>query len=593
MLPRIAIIDKDKCKPKKCKLECIRKCPINLQNKMCIEVTKESATALINEGMCIGCNQCVKFCPFNAIQIINLPKDLHHQVVHQYGPNQFRLHNLPIPRPNQILGLVGKNGIGKSTTLKILSGKLKPNLGQYKQILHWDEIINHFKGSELQKFLTMMVETKMIVKLKPQYVDQIPKAVQGCVGDILNQHQTNSNNIKNLDLDVILTRQVNQLSGGELQRFAIGMVVNQDANIYLFDEPSSFLDIKQRLNAAKTIRQLINNQDKYVIVVEHDLSILDYLSDYICLLWGEQGSYGVVSMPFNVREGINIFLSGYLPTENLRFRNESIHFNITDNINKEDLKKYNHYYYPSMTKTLEQFKLKVNEGSFTNSEIILCIGQNGSGKTTFIRLLSGHLNPDVTVEIPELKISIKPQTIKPTLDCHVRQLLFTKLGTSWQHPQFQSDVFKPLRIESLLDQHLNTLSGGELQRVALVLCLGKPADIYLIDEPSSYLDSEERIIVAKIIKRFIFNSKKTAFVVEHDFIMATYLADRVIVFSGTPSVDITATAPQTLVSGMNTFLKDMNITLRRDLENYRPRINKYKSQMDQEQKLNGCYFHNI
>jgi ATP-binding cassette, sub-family E, member 1 len=135
------------------------------------------------------------------------------------------------------------------------------------------------------------------------------------------------------------------------------------------------------------------------------------------------------------------------------------------------------------------------------------------------------------------------------------------------------------------------LSGGELQRVAIVLCLGQPADIYLIDEPSAYLDSEQRIIAAKVIKRFILHAKKTAFIVEHDFIMATYLADRVVVYIGEPAQKCTATAPQSLLTGMNQFLKDLDITFRRDPTNYRPRINKANSVKDSEQKANGTFFY--
>ena len=152
-----------------------------------------------------------------------------------------------------------------------------------------------------------------------------------------------------------------------------------------------------------------------------------------------------------------------------------------------------------------------------------------------------------------------------------------------------------------MDNEVQTLSGGELQRVALVLCLGAPADIYLIDEPSAYLDSEQRIIAAKVIKRFILHAKKTAFVVEHDFIMATYLADRVIVFDGQPSVKARANKPQSLLTGMNSFLKSLDVTFRRDPTNFRPRyveylslandsINKLNSQKDEEQKLQGNYF---
>jgi ATP-binding cassette subfamily E protein 1 len=169
-------------------------------------------------------------------------------------------------------------------------------------------------------------------------------------------------------------------------------------------------------------------------------------------------------------------------------------------------------------------------------------------------------------------------------------LLIQKIKGMFMHPQFQTDVVKPMQIEPIIDQQVQNLSGGELQRVALVLCLGQPADIYLIDEPSAYLDSEQRIIAAKVIKRFIVHSRKTAFIVEHDFIMATYLADRVIVYDGQPSVEATANAPQSLLTGMNRFLENLKITFRRDPTNYRPRINKDGSIKDREQKLSGNYF---
>ena len=165
-----------------------------------------------------------------------------------------------------------------------------------------------------------------------------------------------------------------------------------------------------------------------------------------------------------------------------------------------------------------------------------------------------------------------------------------RIREAFMHPQFNTDVLKPLNIETLMDQEVTNLSGGELQRVAITICLGKPADVYLIDEPSAYLDSEQRLHAAKVIKRYIRNSKKTAFVVEHDFIMATYLADRVIVFDGIPSFETCANAPQTLLTGMNSFLKSLKITFRRDPENYRPRINKLDSVKDTEQKHSGNYF---
>ena len=188
------------------------------------------------------------------------------------------------------------------------------------------------------------------------------------------------------------------------------------------------------------------------------------------------------------------------------------------------------------------------------------LGENGTGKTTFIRMLAGLLKPDVRpgdkpVELTGFSVSYKPQKIAPSFEGSVRSLLFAKIKDAYGHPQFGSDVLKPMNLDGIIDQEVKNLSGGELQRVALCLCLGKPADVYLIDEPSAYLDSEQRIIAAKVIKRFILHAKKTAFIVEHDFIMATYLADRVIVYEGEPGVDATANSPQSLLSGMNQFLK--------------------------------------
>merc|ERR1712151_627035 len=168
--------------------------------------------------------------------------------------------------------------------------------------------------------------------------------------------------------------------------------------------------------------------------------------------------------------------------------------------------------------------------------------------------------------------------------------LLNKIRDAYMHPQFQSDVVKPMLIEQIADHQVQTLSGGELQRVAIVLALGKPADIYLIDEPSAYLDMEQRVVAARVLKRFIIHARKTAFVVEHDFIMATYLADRVVVYEGEPGVHCTASAPMSLLEGMNRFLAQLEITFRRDPTNFRPRINKGESVKDREQKSAGNYF---
>tara|TARA_B110001452_G_scaffold93781_1_gene77450 strand:+ start:152 stop:2188 length:2037 start_codon:yes stop_codon:yes gene_type:complete len=539
-------------------------------------------------------------CPFDAIEIINLPKNLGSNTTHRYSANSFKLHRLPTPRLNQVLGLVGINGIGKSTALKILAGKLKPNLGAFAAPPDWTDILAHFRGSELQNYFTKILEDNLKAIIKVQYVDLIPKAVKGKVGDILDKKDERgdkANAVRALDLGPVLERNVEDLSGGELQRFAISVVLVQKADVYMFDEPSSYLDIVQRLKAARAIRSLLS-ADTYVITVEHDLSILDYLSDFICCLYGVPGAYGVVTLPFGVREGINIFLAGFIPTENLRFRNHELTFKVAENAEEKDMgapSEHKTFSYPALSKSMGDFKLDVEAGSFSGSEILVMLGENGTGKTTFIRMIAGMLDSDQAKEggedgLPKFNVSYKPQKISPKFEGTVRMLLHKKIRETAHHPQFMSDVMKPMLMEPLMDQEVKVLSGGELQRVATVIALGTPADMYLIDEPSAYLDSEQRIITAKVIKRFIMHAKKTAFIVEHDFIMATYLADRVIVYEGTPSVKATATSPQSLLSGMNKFLSSLEVTFRRDPDNYRPRINKMDSVKDCEQKSAGNFF---
>lgn len=594
-ITRIAIVDANRCKPKRCAQECKKSCPVVKMGKLCIEVKSTDKIAFISEFLCIGCGICVKKCPFEAIAIINLPTNLESQVTHRYTANAFKLHRLPTPRPGQVLGLVGTNGIGKSTALKILAGKQKPNLGRYDDPPDWQEILRYFRGSELQNYFTKVLEDNLKALIKPQYVDHIPRAIKGnlTVSQMLDSKLELDNKQKmcdELELNNVLDREVSALSGGELQRFAIAMSCIQKADVYMFDEPSSYLDIRQRLKAAEVIRSLLT-PDCYVIAVEHDLSVLDYLSDFICCLYGKPSMYGVVTMPYSVREGINIFLDGFIPTENLRFREESLTFKMMETAEELVIDKTRHYSYPSMSKTMGNFKLTVEAGSFTDSEIIVMLGENGTGKTTFVRLLAGVTTPDDEADKMELAVSLKPQTISPKFPGTVRMLLLKQIKAAFMHPQFQTDVLKPMTLDNIMDQDVKTLSGGELQRVAIVLALGKPnVSVYLLDEPSSFLDSEQRIIASKVIKRFILHAKKTAFVIEHDFIMATYLADRVIVFEGEPALRATSTPPQSLLTGMNHFLASLEVTFRRDPTNFRPRVNKLNSVKDREQKVMGNYF---
>ncbi|CAH8483113.1 unnamed protein product [Dicrocoelium dendriticum] len=322
----------------------------------------------------------------------------------------------------------------------------------------WTEILTYFRGSELQNYFTKVLEDNLKAVIKPQYVDQIPKIVSGSVKSLLERKSDRGNQdhvLEVLDLKVVTDRMVSDLSGGELQRFACGMVCVQKADIYMFDEPSSYLDVKQRLKTAIAIRELLEDSN-FVIVVEHDLSVLDYLSDFICCLYGVPGAYGVVTMPFSVREGINIFLDGMIPTENLRFRETPLVFKVSENASEEEVKRHARYDYPRMTKKLGNFELVVEPGSFTDSEIVVMLGENGTGKTTFIRMLAGSLKPDDESKLPVMHVSYKPQKISPKSEKTVQNLLLEKIRDSFTHPQFATDVLKPLQMERLYDQQVTS-----------------------------------------------------------------------------------------------------------------------------------------
>jgi ATP-binding cassette, sub-family E, member 1 len=552
----------------------------------------EGNIAVISETLCSGCGICVKKCPFKAISIVNLPDELEKDCSHRFSENSFKLFRLPMPSPGTVLGLLGQNGIGKSTTLKVFSGELKPNLGKFDTPPEWSEIISYYRGSSLQDYFARLSEKKLKVSSKPQYVDKIPKAITGKVGDLLDK----VNERKQLDaiadefeLRKIWDRNLDVLSGGELQRVAVAATLSREADVYLFDEPSSYLDVKQRLIVARAIRSL-KEQQKTIIVAEHDLAIIDYLSDQICVFYGEPGVYGVVSHVHGVRTGINIYLQGYIPDENIMFRKESIVFHqkpptTGENIGAPLLK------WENMVKTFKGFKLAIEPGEIKVGEIIGILGPNGIGKTTFVKILAGVEETDDKSQLGKLTVSYKPQYIAPDYEGTVQELLMNVAKENFTSSWYKTEIATPLRLQPLMDRNVMELSGGELQRVAIAACLSRKTDLFLLDEPSAYLDVEERLNVAKVLRRVVEAHGIPAFVVEHDVVTQDFIADRLMVFNGEPGISGTAHPPTTLRGGMNTFLKEMNITFRRDSVTYRPRVNKESSQMDKFQKSTGEYYY--
>jgi len=590
-MTRIAVLDADKCKVKKCNHLCVSFCPMVRSRVEAIRV--EGNKALISEALCSGCGICVKKCPFKAISIVNLPDELEKDCSHRFSANSFKLFRLPMPSPGTVLGLLGQNGIGKSTTLKVFSGDIKPNLGEFDDPPEWTEIIQYYRGSSLQDYFQKMSEKKVRVSSKPQYVDKIPKAITGKAGDLLekvDERKQLDAISEELELKKFWDRPLDVLSGGELQRVAVAAALSREADVYLFDEPSSYLDVKQRLVVARAIRAL-KEQQKTIIVAEHDLAIIDYLSDQICVFYGEPGVYGVVSHVHGVRTGINIYLQGYIPDENIMFRKESIVFhekpptNAGVNVGAPLLT------WDRMEKTFKGFKLALDAGEIRSGEIIGILGPNGIGKTTFVKILAGIEETDDKRQLSKLTVSYKPQYIAPDYEGTVQELLMNVAKENFTSSWYKTEIAQPMRLQVLMDRNVMELSGGELQKVAIAACLSRKADLFLLDEPSAYLDVEERLNMAKTLRRVVEAHGIPAFVVEHDVVTQDFIADRLMVFNGTPGESGFARPPTTLRQGMNTFLKEMNITFRRDSTTFRPRVNKDGSQMDKFQKDIGEYYY--
>ncbi|MGI6008980.1 MAG: ribosome biogenesis/translation initiation ATPase RLI [Methanomethylophilus sp.] len=587
---RIAAVLADRCQNKKCNQECYKFCPLIRTGVNVIEFGARGKP-VISESLCQGCGICSNKCPFKAIKIIGLADELKEDMVHQYGENTFRLYRLPVPKKGIITGILGPNGIGKTTAINILSGLVVPNLGKYENPPSKEEVLAHFKGTEIHPYLTDVYAGKVKVAVKPQYVDKLPKVTQGVVRNLLSKNaerMTPDEAASEFGLEQVIDRELSKLSGGELQRVAIAATCMKDADIYFFDEPTSYLDIYQRVKMARLIKKLAS-EGKYVVVIEHDLAVLDYLADNVHLVYGSEGAYGVFTMARQVRTAINVYLDGYLPEENIRFRDRPIEFAVS--APSGDWNTPSLIDFEDVSKDFGEFKLDVKSGSVRIGESVGVVGPNATGKTTFVKMLAGEIKPDKGSVNGVMKVSYKPQYISQDVDGTVQEYLYAINYEQASSGFFETQVINPLALKFLMDKQIRNLSGGELQRVAIAGCLAKEADIYLLDEPSAYLDSNQRMEAAKCISGMMEKTGRSALIVDHDIYFIDMVSDSLMVFGGEPGKHGIAEGPFRMREGMNKFLKSVDITFRRDADTHRPRINKEGSNLDRTQKSKGEYYY--
>ena len=580
---RIAVIDRERFENAQLAYEAVQACPEVRMGRNAIFLGKDGLPA-IDEQLCTGCGLCVKKAPANAIKIVNLPAELDAPSF-QYGANTFRLYGFVLPKEGGVVGVVGVNGIGKSTAIDLMRGHLAPNLGRFDKPPAFDEIKQSVRGQEIQGYLEKISKKKIALSHKMQDVNKLASSratVKELLAATIKSRERAKAIAAEFNLGSLLERKTKQLSGGELQRLAVACCLGKDADVYCLDEPSSYLDVSERLKAAKSIRA--RSEEKPTVVIEHDLALLDYLSDYVHVLYGVRGAYGVVSQLKSSKSGVNEFLSGYLREENVRFRDYMIKFETASHSGGAKGKKA--FVYPAVSKKFKGFKMAAEAGAVYESEIIGILGPNAVGKTTFIKILAGEIKPDGGACFDadggkacfgRKSISYKPQYITPQFGGMVRD--YFAADPDFDYGFYSSEVSLPLSIGELEERNVKELSGGELQRTEVALCLSRKADLYLLDEPSAFLDAEQRLRVASLLRRIVADSGKNAFVIDHDLVLVDSVSDRLIVFSGTPAVEGNAGPPVETRQGMNSFLRAFDITL--------PRRNDWKAARQQVRQPEG------
>jgi len=306
------------------------------------------------------------------------------------------------------------------------------------------------------------------------------------------------------------------------------------------------------------------------------------------IVYGKKGAFGIFTPARSTRQAINSYLDGFLPEENVRIRDKPIKFQRhQDRVAELGSQVVS---WGELTKKLGDFQLTAGEGAVHRSEVVGVVGANGTGKSTMIKILAGEHEYDDGWVTADATISYKPQHIDVDIDGSVQLWLDSELGPRWRSGEFNVNVIKALGVDQLLPKRVKKLSGGERQAVSIALCLGRDADLYLLDEPSAHLDANARMEAAKAIRRTMEANEKSAFVIDHDVYFIDIVSDSLLVFEGEGGVKGKATGPFNLRTGMNRFLSGVNVTFRRDHDSRRPRINKNESRKDREQRNSGDYY---
>jgi len=584
-MKRIAVIDRDRCKaPEKCDYICMKVCPVQKNNLKIFNILEDKKPS-IDESLCIGCGICVKKCPFNAIIIINLTKEPEEKAVFQYGPNTFRLYRLPIIKEGKVVGIIGRNGMGKSTAINIIAGLLKPNFGDFSKKYDDKDIIREFRGSELQSYFEKLYSNKIIISYKPQNITQIKNMLKDkTVREFLSRIIRNLDEIsKKFEIENILDRKIGDLSGGEFQKILYIYSVYKEHNLLLIDEVTNYLDIYERLRILNNLNEI--KEKDTILLIDHDLLFLDSISDMIHVVYGVQKAYGAFSYPIGSKEGINQYLDGFIKRENLKIRDKPIRLDVKSYTDVKFGKKIVEW--ENVIVNLDNFRLEAKEGFIRENEIIGIVGRNGIGKSTFVKVLAGEIKYEGNIS-KNLIISYKPQfydfsNYNMTVDQFLKSF-------NEKYKDDYKEYVSMLNISDLLDREVNTLSGGELQTVYTFGTLIKDADLYLIDEPFANLDIEQRLLLSKFIRDITKIREKACLVVDHDLLFLNWVSDRILVFTGEPGKYGKAFGIYENKEGLNIFLKHLDITMRTDKETKRPRINKQNSRLDLIQKQKGIYY---